>query len=205
MNPAFKNHIRRYWAVYLAFAILCPLLVDWGVSARVAVKKNEKLTLFIAAKSVDEEAMKKNILEGDPTLQEVKTLSYDPSDSSFRSYLTSAGVIGTDFALLPPDAYNETIIQTYFLPLDLAKWNAALGTSLSAVEVANQDYGFLIYDKTQAISFLDPYLSYSDETGTSYGLFINRNSVNFQSLFSVSSTQSDHALKALQTLFGGKV
>lgn len=204
MNPVWKNHLRHYWAVYLAFAILCPLLVDWGVSARIAVKKNEKVTLFVAAKSMDEEAMKKRILEGDPTLEEVKTLSYDPSDSSFRSYLTSAGVIGTDFVLLPPEAYNDTIIQTYFLPLELGKWNASLGTSLSAVEVAKQDYGFLLYDKAQGISFLDSYLSYDDEKGASYGLFINRESVNFQSLFTVSSTQSDHALKALKTLLGGK-
>jgi len=205
MNSDFKNRCRKNWFVYLVFAILCPLLVDWGASARTALKSNEKVTLFIGAKSVDEEALRSAIFEGDEkSLQEVKVLTYDPNDSSFLSYLTSAGVVGTDFVILPEGSYNSTIIKTYFLPLDIASWNDALGTTLSPLSLDGVDEGFLLYDEEQGISFGDAYFSYQDEKVTSYGLFINRKSVNFQSVFSISSLESDHALKALRTLLRNK-
>lgn len=205
MNSDFKNHCRRGWLAYLVFAVLCPLLVDWGASARTALKSNERVTLFIGAKSVDEEALRSAIFEGDEkSLQEVKVLTYDPNDSSFLSYLTSAGVVGTDFVILPEGSYNSTIIKTYFLPLDITIWNSALGTSLSPLSLDGVDEGFFLYDEEQGISYGDAFLSYQDEQATSYGLFINRKSVNFQSVFSVSSLESDHALKALRTLLRSK-
>ena len=203
MLSLMKEHFRHYAFVYGIILVLFPLLVDWGASIRLKVQDDEKVVIFIGAKTVDEDKMKTAILQtADQNLLEAKIITYDPSDSAFSLFLSSSGVVGTDFLLLPKESYSETFAQTYFEVLDLEKWNERFGLALTPIEVAGKDYGFRIYDKSDNVSYMDDYLSYADETAEEYGLFINRKSQNFSSLFGSSTSGSDHAAAALQTLLG---
>ena len=96
-----RNHLRYYAHFYVIIPLLVCLLVPYLINIKVAPKKNEEITIYIAAYHTDDEAIKKLILDNiSDDISNVKVLSYNITDAYFGTTLNSVAITDTDIIII---------------------------------------------------------------------------------------------------------
>lgn len=199
-----KDHFFHFWILYLVGALIPIAFWNWLFTAKVQPKDEEKVVIFVGAKTVDKVDLQDKIKGlGDESLLEVEVLDYDPADKFFGTYLSSAGKISSDFFLLPSGSFTDSMAQSVFAHFDKGVLATKLSTSNTIYSLGEYEYGISL--KGSGTELLSSYMSYDDETSDDYYLFFNRNSINFKGFLTEKEGKSTHALEAVISLFEGKI
>lgn len=194
------NKGKRFsWARLLPALLLPPalsyLLFSWICQAKVAYKAEEKIGIFIGAKSYEEPLLKQTILEAEEGIKEIEVYSCDPKDPLFGTIVSAQGGYSCDLFLLPLPSFDPNLALTLCAPVGEEAVERAFGKqSLYALEGRN--YGLLLNRGDDFL--LDDFLTYEDEESDEYVLLFSASSVNLLGLKEKGET--DHAVKAAGAL-----
>ena len=194
-----RNHLRYYAHFYVIIPLLVCLLVPYLINIKVAPKKNEEITIYIAAYHTDDEAIKKLILDNiSDDISNVKVLSYNITDAYFGTTLNSVAITDTDIIIIPQEYATEKLVVPYFANLNSYNLN-----DVNKYIFNNNFYGIEIYDKNNNDNFLSEIITFNsdDSNHEKYYLFVNKDTVNFNSVVTTNykdnSNYVDDVIKIL--------
>lgn len=196
----FRRHLSHYWWAYLlSFVVSCSVWA-WAIPAKTSLKNYEKVGIVFAIDKADEERIKNTIMDdAEISLQAVDIYIQDPKSNYFSSLMQSAGRMSCDLYIFPL-SLDESYIQTYCPRIEKDAFISEFGTDKEIIDVSGYSYGIKIKEEV-----LTSYLLLGQEINEEYGLFINRDSMNFGEFYKKDGkkSESNHALKAFHSLLGG--
>jgi len=185
-----KNHLRYYVHFYVIILFLVCLLVPYLINIKVAPKKNEEITIYIAAYSTDDEAIRNLILDNiSDDITNVKVLSYNITDVYFGTTLNSVAITETDIIIIPQEYATEKLVIPYFANLKSYNLN-----DVNKCIFNNDFYGIEIYNKNSDNNFLSEMITFNsdDSNHEKYYLFVNKDTVNFNSVVATNSKDNSN-------------
>lgn len=201
-----KQHFFYYWYIYAIFIGIIAVVVTWSTKAIIAVKTHEKVQYFVGASKIERGLLIDDVLKEDSSCMDCGILSCSLNDPNFYAYLTSAGVVETDFIIIPDAFVSVGFVTSYCRELNSieTKLNQIYPFKYEKMMIDNFEatIGIVIYDKDEDYSIFNKYFTYNIETTNykKYYLFINKDTCNMNSLIYYPGASSDHATNALKTM-----
>jgi hypothetical protein len=118
-KSTIRRHFRHQGWVYLLLSAAVSLSFVYGASIKLQPSSKEKLRLFFMVYASEESALRDYVFsKRDDTLLQVEVLTYSPEVSSRGVILSTAGLVDTDFLLLPSDVFSEEELALHVAPID---------------------------------------------------------------------------------------
>lgn len=197
-SERLKRFSKRYWFVYLAIIVFSIALWSWLIPAKNRYSSKEKIGIFAAIKSGDENLFSQVIKGDNSNVKEVDVFSSVPSDSLFGISLSSKGKTSSDFFILPSSGYDENLIMSLCAPLDNDKLLSAFGNGYDLFELNRRTYGLKLFKDGE--TYLNSFLTYDDEESKEYILVFNRLSKNNSSIYNANGEETNNGVLAAKAL-----
>ena len=182
-------------SVSLLSPLLSFLLWDWLCGAKTAYKAEEKVAVFIGAKTLDEPSLQSAIRSSNEGIKEAEIYSCDPEDPLFGTIVSSQGGYSCDLFLLPLGSFDPNIVLTLCAPVETDKAATYFGER-PLYTLEGRNYGVLPNEEEKGN--LNQFLSFEDEKNSEYVLLFSSSSVNLKGLLGKGMT--DHASSAALAL-----
>lgn len=196
-----KHHLHYYWHFYVIILLLVSLIIPYLINTKVAYKKNEEITIYIASYHTNDEEIKKMILDNlSDEIVNVNILSYNINDTYFGTTLSSVAITDTDIIIIPEEYATEKIVVPYF-----ANLNSYILDSEKAFKFNNNYYGIEIYNKNNETNKLADMIAFNtiETNHEKYYLFVNKDTVNFNSVVSTNyKDNSNYVEDVIKILLG---
>ena len=168
----FAAVVSKNFLLYLLWALIAVVAVEWVFSALAAPKAEQTIYLFICADGVDEEGLKEKLESQKPEyVKEVVLFCYDKKSKDFSLLFATNGLRKSDILILPKSVFEGENVSTAFCPLN-ASYVKENVSSAPLYYLNEKAYGIKVYDGDSGEGCATDLITYcGDEKEDCYLLF----------------------------------
>ena len=195
MNKKARGYLSYSWYWYLLIAVTVGGAFYGIYTAAHALKNEEKLEVFVAAKFLEKEKMASLLKqEVEDKAEAIKSYSfdyYDPASSYYSSVFQTRGLVDADLIVLPEGQLDSRVCPSYFAAISLEENQDYLPSETGeAAEYEGITYGLSLGSRWKDLG------AFSE--GKAYFVFLNKHSDKLGALKQGSA--NDAGLYALGAL-----
>lgn len=195
------NKYLSKWYIYLISIVVIVVSFCVGVSFKCALKKHEKIEVFIGAKECNTVTLLEKLNNNKPIDTIAVNVNFHYSTHSNFSYIFSSFRSEVDLIILPQTYLkdSEANVVDYCASIKKDEFEQYLGFTPTYYVKGEFYKGIKIYDATSKEGILKEDITYCDSNYQSdYYLFFNYKSNNLGFL---NESVTDNALELVRTLF----
>ena len=181
-----KTTLKYTWPLYLIFAVLAVVLMNFIFSVTHKIPVYKTLTIFISGEVTDSKKLKNDLLEKyqEKDLKSVSTISEDPGSPYYYSKLSVTGYNSADILIIPESILTKLTISAFGLKIT-PELKSDYFTGLTFFSQEDSEYGIKL-----AKEKVKDYMLFPSEDCY---MVINAKSENIGS-YSLNETKRDNAL-----------